>query len=121
MALFGLSPLFLSFVASSFFTDGAASLDLVQFLAFLAILTGIVHIIGASNLRVFNHHLPVVVPLQNDESDETTALLCPEGRNNGNGSSLELVRDPYFWVFFMLLAVTLGPVSTLKDLGIHES
>ncbi|KAJ7940748.1 MFS general substrate transporter [Mycena leptocephala] len=118
MALFGLSPLFLSFVASSFFTDGAASLDLVQFLAFLAILTGIVHIIGASNLRVFNNHLPVVVPLQNDESDETTALLCPEGRNNGNGSSLELVRDPYFWVFFMLLAVTLGPCEmVLSNVG----
>ncbi|KAJ6547450.1 major facilitator superfamily domain-containing protein [Mycena capillaripes] len=117
MALFGLSPLFLSFVASSFFTDGSdASLDLVRFLAFLAILTGVVHIIGASNLHVSNYHLPAMVPPRNDEeADETTALLRPEGRNNANGSLLDLVRDPYFWAFFVLLALTLGPCEMIMS------
>ncbi|KAF7338388.1 putative transporter MCH1 [Mycena venus] len=113
--LFGLSPLVLSFVASGFFTDRVdKSLDVVRFLAFLALLTGIVHIIGALNLRVPKNHLPpMIVQSPNEEMNETTALLRPESRFNADGSSLDLLRDPYFWIFFMLLVVILGPCEMI--------
>ncbi|KAJ7774706.1 MFS general substrate transporter, partial [Mycena metata] len=115
MALFGLSPLFLSFLASTLFTDGAdESLDLVRFLVFLTALTGVVHLIGALNLRAApNNHPPATVPLQDDEVDETTALLTDGSRKSRSGSSIDLVLDPYFWVFFLLLAVTLGPCEMI--------
>ncbi|KAJ7740720.1 MFS general substrate transporter [Mycena maculata] len=107
MALFGLSPLFLSFVASTFFTDGDdTSLNLVGFLAFLAILSAVVHIIGASNLRV---PIPITLPSQDEEADETSALLPKRTNRSASSSVLDLVRDPYFWVLFMLLFVTIGP------------
>ncbi|KAJ7470654.1 MFS general substrate transporter [Mycena latifolia] len=112
MALFGLSPLFLSFVASSFFTNGVDKpIDLVKFLVFLAILSGVVHIIGAMNLRVPNNPLPIVVP---SEADETTALL-QDTRSTESGSALDLLRDPYFWVLFVLLSVTLGPCEMIMS------
>ncbi|KAJ7046664.1 MFS general substrate transporter [Mycena alexandri] len=115
MALFGLSPLFLSFLASTFFTDSAdESFNLVQFLVFLTALTGVVHLIGALNLRAApNNHLPATVPVQDDEANETTALLTDGSRKNWSGSSIDLVLDPYFWVFFVLLAVTLGPCEMI--------
>ncbi len=51
MALFGLSPLFLSVLASSFFTDPVSGLDVTRYVAFIGILAGVVHVIGAINLR----------------------------------------------------------------------
>ncbi|KAJ7710025.1 major facilitator superfamily domain-containing protein [Mycena rosella] len=103
LALFGLSPLFLSYIASNSFTDDTdKSLNLINFLVFLTILSGGIHIIGALNLRVPSNHPPITLP---SEPDETTALLP----NNGRGSALNLVRDPYFWVLFTLLVLTLGP------------
>ncbi|KAF8212358.1 MFS general substrate transporter, partial [Mycena galopus ATCC 62051] len=109
--LFGLSPLVLSFVASTFFTsDADKSLDIVGFLTFIAILTGSVHIIGALALRV---PPTAAVHLQNEEANETTALLRPDGPNNTNNSSLDLIRDPYFWILFMLLAIILGPCEMI--------
>ncbi|KAJ7273598.1 major facilitator superfamily domain-containing protein [Mycena haematopus] len=112
--LFGLSPLVLSFVASTFFMDGVdKSLDVVKFLNFLAILTGVVHIIGALNLRVPANNHPAMMQSQNEAANEATALLHSDGRNQPNGSSLDLVRDPYFWIFFMVLAVMLGPCEMI--------
>ncbi|KAJ7489823.1 MFS general substrate transporter [Mycena galericulata] len=106
MALFGLSPLLLSSVASTWFTDGdGESLNLVRFLAFLGLLCGVVHIIGALNLRV---PLPITSAPRPEEADETAALL-PKSSNDCGRALFDLVRDPYFWVFCMLLVVTLGP------------
>lgn len=117
MALFGLSPLFLSFVASSCFNGGAdGTLNVVSFLAFLAISSGVVHIIGAVNLRVPNAHLPPILPARDEEADETTTLL-PDRENSPRGSLLDLLRDPYFWILFMLLVVILGPVSAFRMLN----
>ncbi|KAJ6596781.1 major facilitator superfamily domain-containing protein [Mycena vulgaris] len=110
MALFGLSPLFLSFIASSFFTN-SDDLNLVGFLVFLATLSGVVHIFGAMNLRIPSNPPPVIL---SSEVDETTVLL-PHSRNNGRGSSLDLVRDPYFWVLFTLLVLILGPCEMVMS------
>ncbi|KAJ6496568.1 MFS general substrate transporter [Mycena vitilis] len=115
MALFGLSPLFFSFVASSFFTAGAdSSLDPAQFLAFVAALTGAigaVHSITAY-LHISTNDSSSTIPICNGDADETTSLL-PSTRNRANGTSLDLVKDPYFLIFFMLLAVILGPCEMI--------
>ncbi|KAJ7156094.1 MFS general substrate transporter [Mycena crocata] len=109
MALFGLSPLLLSYFASTYFTSGAdTSLNLVGFLSFLAILTGVVHVIGSFSLRVPKEHPPTISVSQDAEARETTALLA-QRRNNPSDSALHLLRDPYFWVLFMLLIIILGP------------
>lgn len=108
-ALFGLSPVLISSVASTWFTEvDGSSLDLVRFLACLAIVAGGVHLIGASNLR----QVPSLRPAsQSEEADETTPLL-PTDRNRASRSVSDLIKDPYFLVLFMLLFATLGPVSS---------
>lgn len=118
MALFGLSPLLLSSIASTWFTDGDdASFNLARFLSFLAILSGVVHAIGALNLHV---PAPITLASLDEEADETTTLL-PERSTGPSRNSLDLVRDPYFWVLFMLLVVTLGPVGVFRSLpALHK-
>ncbi|KAJ6455693.1 MFS general substrate transporter [Mycena sanguinolenta] len=111
--LFGLSPLLLSSVASTFFTAGVdKSLDIVRFLNFLAILTGTVHIIGALNLRVPANNTAAIVHSEDEAANETTPLLRADGPS-ANGSTLDLVRDPYFWIFFVVLAIILGPCEMI--------
>jgi len=51
MALFGLSPLFLTTIATKWFTDDLATLDPVKYMSFLAALTGTVHLAGALALK----------------------------------------------------------------------
>ncbi|KAJ7219167.1 MFS general substrate transporter [Mycena pura] len=113
MALFGLSPLFLSFIASNFFAGrNDASLNVVGFLAFLAILTGVVHILGALNLCTPKDHPPIALSSQDEEASETTPLLS-ESRSSDPHSFLDLLREPSFWVLFLLLTVTLGPCEMI--------
>ncbi|KZP24743.1 MFS general substrate transporter [Athelia psychrophila] len=120
MALFGLSPLFLSFLASNFFTDPETGLNVTQFLKFLAVVTGGVYVIGAFNLRLPAIHrqgaLPVDDPEQESEPDERSALL-PSKPPNGialqatpiaGGSTLDLLRDYNFWIMFASIATVLG-------------
>lgn len=124
MAIFGLSPLVLSLIATSFFTESAThSLNAVHFLTFMAILTGVVHFLGAFNLgfRSYASHEHEHPPSSadetpitaEDEENENTALLPrkPNHSVSGTGSSLDLLRDPYFWVLGILLLITLGIVS----------
>ena len=43
MSIFGLSPLFLSLVASKLFTSSDQTLDIPGFFTFMAVFTGVVH------------------------------------------------------------------------------
>ncbi|KAJ6630679.1 MFS general substrate transporter [Mycena sp. CBHHK59/15] len=118
MALFGLSPLFLSFIAGFFSDSTNSSLDLVGFLAFLAILTGSVHLIGAINLRAPENHLPIpILFTQDQEADEAAPLLSSNRTVSGivNDSVLDIIQDPHFWIFFLLLIVTLGPCEMVMS------
>jgi hypothetical protein len=124
MSLFGLSPLFLSLLASNFFTDlESGSLNVILFLKFMAIFTGSIHVFGAFNLRT---PTPTSEPDNssiNDpevsDVDESTRLLPgkPNVRVNGEpadgygDSSLDLLRDCYFWILAVFLLFTLGAVS----------
>ena len=124
MALFGLSPLFLSILASTWFTDDTGTLDVTNFVAFMAVLAGVVHIIGAINLRTPK---PNAVLLQSEVRrerlsssgdrenasalDERTSLLRPSSLRPEQQSVLGLLKDPYFLLLGSLVLVTLGSVS----------
>ena len=130
MALFGLSPLFLSLLASMFFTTEANGLDVTRFVSFMAILAGVVHIIGAINLRT-----PTEVSVNRAEaedsrrdeennpagnSDERTPLIRNKSRPSVQVSITpveheqtvaELLKDPYFWMLGFCTLICLGSVS----------
>lgn len=126
MALFGLSPLFLSFIASTFFTDPDTGLNVTQFLKYHAIIAGSIHLIGAFNLRLSSvpaGEAPTTLgdPEQVSEPDERTALLPGKTPNEIavqvippalEGSTMDLLRDVNFWILFVSVAIVLGSVSS---------
>lgn len=132
MALFGLSPLFLSLIASTFFSSEEEGLDVTRFTTFMAILAGIVHIIGALNLRT--PALAKVEIVSQDESSEDeentpypdserTPLIAPKNRRNvqvtvipveHDQTVLDLLKDPHFWLLALIVLVGLGSVSMLE-------
>ena len=132
MALFGLSPLFLSVIASSYFTLEDGSIDVTGFVTFMAILTGVVHVIGALLLRTPQiAEVEATIPseiLDDEESlagpstDERSPLLAKNKKNDvqvqvtvvpveSKQTIIDLLRDPYFWLLAFLVLVCLGSVS----------
>jgi len=83
MALFGLSPLFLTPVGSSWFTNHYTGVfQVVRFTAYLAIVTGAVHLIGALTFSRAGLNSKVEHSASRDldyEPDETSRLLPCEG------------------------------------------
>ncbi|KII88648.1 hypothetical protein PLICRDRAFT_124849 [Plicaturopsis crispa FD-325 SS-3] len=129
MAIFGLSPLFLSLIASNFFSSPDTGLDVTSFLRFLAVTVGAVHVLGALTLTI--HDTPIALqdnPEEpngsesgDSESSERTPLIPGGKRSNKanvdvqivpvqdeEGSALDLVRDPYFWVLALVTLCILG-------------
>ncbi|KAF8478643.1 major facilitator superfamily domain-containing protein [Russula ochroleuca] len=133
MAFFGLSPLFLSLLASTYFTDPTTGLDVTRFLMFLAIASGIVHVIGAFTLRIPTSQCGVasqpdsVVSGRDEESsiDERQPLLPQKAPRSGGqavradeGSVLHLFRDPYFWsLAFIILIITGSCEMIISNIG----
>jgi hypothetical protein len=125
MALFGLSPLFLSVLASSFFTDPEKGLNVTRFLKFHAMMVGCIHLIGAITLRLpVREHKPLSPmcdPEHAAEPDERSALLPakpPSGvdipvQSDEHNSAMDLLRDRNFWTLFFITLVVLGSVSSL--------
>ncbi|THU92180.1 MFS general substrate transporter [Dendrothele bispora CBS 962.96] len=116
MALFGLSPLFLSSLASTFFTNSDSSLDIVSFLVFMTIFAGVSHLLGAVALDVpstpssEDHMRSSPAEDSEDVTDETTGLLQRQRCQNEpqNGSVLDLLRHLSFWILCLYLIMTLG-------------
>ncbi|KAF8838329.1 MFS general substrate transporter [Paxillus ammoniavirescens] len=131
MALFGLSPTFLSILASRYFTSPDNELDVTHFLQFLAILCGCVHLLGGLTLHVIpptsEDVATVAAPSDNpEEPDERTSLL--PNKTNGNGqievqvdvvpdvveepkakqSTLDVLKDRNFWALAFVVFVVLG-------------
>ncbi|KAG2157356.1 MFS general substrate transporter [Suillus clintonianus] len=126
ITLFGLSPMFISILASRFFSHPDEGLDVTRFLRFLALFCGAVHLFGAFTLHIIP--LPEDPPsavLEDPEGsvhvDEQTALL--QGKRNGaaevetrivaaspvkGGSAVDLAKDHYFWALAFVLFVILG-------------
>jgi len=122
---FGMSPLFLSLLATTFYTNADTGLDVAGFSAFLALLCGGVNLFGTLALHTPNLRATQQPPAESgletgSEPDETTSLLsgAPKGplvellavpvEEPKTGSMLDLLKDPYFCVLFVLLALILG-------------
>ncbi|KIY50968.1 MFS general substrate transporter [Fistulina hepatica ATCC 64428] len=118
MALFGLSPLVLSSIASTFFMDTSTdAVNVTHYMAFLAIFTGIIHALGSVILPSgpLVERAPVVTgDLAGSSPDETTRLLNePPDQIEGAPpsaahSTLDLLRELDFWVFLLIVAVNVG-------------
>ncbi|TFK42691.1 major facilitator superfamily domain-containing protein [Crucibulum laeve] len=115
LALFGLSPLFLSFIASTFFTDPTSGLLIVsQYMAFLAVMTGCVNIFGVFALKcipgVPNDKVshPPQVDAEAHLPEDTTPLLPPKSNKIVDSSSLGLLKDTNFWLLAIFCVITLG-------------
>ena len=104
--------------------DPSGNLDVTHFVAFMAILAGIVHIIGAINL-----HTPQACTAPAQEAvrseghnrsedrersptvNERTALLRPNNtRLEEQQTVRDLLGDPYFLLLGVLVLVALGSV-----------
>ncbi|KAF8969984.1 major facilitator superfamily domain-containing protein [Flammula alnicola] len=119
MALFGLSPLFYSVIATTFFMDPTTGLlNVVSFTAFLALTTGFVYIPGWLNLRRFPINStggiePNSSHVEGAIAAETTPLLASESTEHPSGRPLdptvgELLKKVDFWLLAIFCIFTLG-------------
>lgn len=126
ITLFGLSPMFISILASRFFSHPDEGLDVTHFLQFLAIFCGAVHLFGAFTLHIIPlPENPPSVVLEDPEGsvhvDEQTALLRGKRSRTAEietdvvvaspikgGSVVDLAKDHYFWALVFVLFVILG-------------
>jgi len=115
MALFGLSPLFLSSLASTFFANSSGSFEIMSFLRFMAVFAGFSHLMGAVVLDV-GKVTPPETRLQSLDitPDETTSLLQRQRSQcePSDSTVFALLRDPYLWVLCLYLIMTLGMVRS---------
>ncbi|KAH7889317.1 MFS general substrate transporter [Phlebopus sp. FC_14] len=123
MALFGLSPTFLSILASTYYSNPDTGLDVTRFLRFLAILCGCVHVIGAFTMRPIEE-LPEPIPTDAEEQAEVSerTSLLPNKTNatpDSQGapvadaeiktqSALDVLKDRHFWALAFVVFIILG-------------
>ncbi|KAH9934659.1 MFS general substrate transporter [Fomitopsis serialis] len=118
LAIFGLSPLFLSWIATEFFTPTDGVLDVTRFFTFMALLTGVVNFLGALILPgPAAADMPVAPtseatamahdPDEDAEAHEETSLLTSSVQSltgldalcadqPEHLSAMELLKNPYF-------------------------
>ncbi|KAG8217975.1 MFS general substrate transporter [Butyriboletus roseoflavus] len=133
MALFGLSPTFLSILASRYFSSPDGEIDITHFLQFLAILCGCVHLVGGFTMHIIpsdsiQESKSAVPAIDPEVSNERTALL--PNKTNGNDDEhdqgqvdvvpvadefsesknnvLDLISDRNFWALAFIVFVVLG-------------
>jgi hypothetical protein len=126
MALFGLSPLFLSVLATTFFIDPVTGLlNICDFMSFLALLTGLVHILGFFNLHGLKHSIDQaqIIPETVEENipQETSPLLAPTSQNHltiqaSDPSAMELLHRIDFWLLIIFCVLILGAVRIFLHL-----
>lgn len=135
-ALLGLSPTFLSVLASRYFSSPDGQLDVTHFLQFLAILSGCVHLVGGFTLHVIpsapEEVSKSIIPAGDPETpNERTALLSNKTNRNDHqddqvqvdvvpisdesleskNSTSDLLSDRNFWALAYIVFVVLGSVS----------
>ncbi|KAI0748276.1 MFS general substrate transporter [Daedaleopsis nitida] len=146
MSIFGLSPLFLSLVASSLFTAPGATLDVTSFFTFMAVATGTINFVSALIFRAnraFERGAgetavavpsdaetrgatpsPEEEPLLGSAEDCDTIPKDPVSvhivpvEEPQEGSTLDLFKDPYFWVLSFWVALVVGSAEmVVSNLG----
>lgn len=117
MALFGLSPLFLSFLASAFFTTPETGLDVSHYLTCLAILAGVVNFFGALTMGTPQ---TLAQKAQEDadteQPDEHTQLLPGKVSTatgdvvpvEEDGTVLDLLKDVHFGALIAVALLVCG-------------
>lgn len=119
MALFGLSPLFFSTIASKFFTNPATGiLNVASYTNFIALFNSIVYFAGF----VFLQHVPCAsdpahtTEAQHDSSipqdNENTPLIASSTRKLTDPTISELLRFHDFWLLGVFCVLILGLVRT---------
>lgn len=126
MALFGLSPLFFSTVATTFFMDKSSGvLDVPSFTTFLALLTSLVYGLGYINLRRFKW--PPDFTEETISPEETSPLLgvespslqdveqtCHRSSEQHFPNLSELLRKVDFWLIAFFCVFILGVVGVFS-------
>ncbi|PFH50680.1 hypothetical protein AMATHDRAFT_60672 [Amanita thiersii Skay4041] len=120
MSLFGLSPLFLSAIASRFFTDASGNLNAVYFMSFLAILSGSVHLFSSFPLKEAVN--PSSAASNANSTDENTPLLNHasdiEAPSFDSPKSSMLMTDLSFWLLGLFCFCTLGTAEmVISNIG----
>ncbi|KAI0306537.1 MFS general substrate transporter [Multifurca ochricompacta] len=124
MALFGLSPLFLSLLASRYFTDSSTGLSVTNFLIFLSLASGIIHLVGAFNLRLLKPEHEAESTSEITPTSDDTARLTDERQpllpnkisqldvrvmSVGESTSVvQLFKDSHFWFLAFIALIILG-------------
>ncbi|KAI9065126.1 MFS general substrate transporter [Trametes sanguinea] len=146
MSIFGLSPFFLSLVASRYFTPPGQTLDVANFFTFMAVLTGCAHVVST---LIFHTTSMPQESLTGSESPSTSALAgtsdsadaleeaeplladnsSPKPKDPAtvhvvpvqepqHGSTLDLLKDPYFWVLCVWMLLVVGSAEmVVSNLG----
>ncbi len=122
MALFGLSPLFLTSVASSWFTNRYTGVfQVVQFTAYLAVVTGAVHLMGALTFSRAGLNSKDESSPSRDldyKPDETSRLLPCEDRveyipelHAKTDTTVGFLKHGYLWLLVAFCICVFGAVS----------
>ena len=124
MALFSLSPLFLSAIATNFFIHPATGqLNIYHFMSFLALLTGFVHILGFINMQGLKQTIDrahtTSEAVEENNPQETSSLLASEPQSHltmqaSNPSTMELLRRIDFWLLAFICAFIIGAVRIFR-------
>ena len=126
MALFSLSPLFLSAIATNFFIHPATGqLNIYHFMSFLALLTGFVHILGFINMQGLKQTIDraqtTAEAVEENIPQETSPLLASESQSlltiqASNPSTMELLRRVDFWLLVLFCAFIIGAVRIFSSI-----
>ncbi|KAI6131925.1 MFS general substrate transporter [Pisolithus thermaeus] len=129
-ALFGLSPTFLSILATRYFTHPDAGLDVIHFLQFLALVCGCVHIIGGFTMHVLppaEECVDTDAEHRAELADERTSLLPKTSSGTlvevvpateedlRSQSALDVLKDFNFWVLLFVVSVILGSCEMIMS------
>lgn len=124
MALFSLSPLFLSAIATNFFIHPASGqLNISHFMSFLALLTGFVHILGFINMQGLKQTIyqaqSTSEAVEENISQETSPLLTSTSQRSlttqaSNPSTMELLRRIDFWLLAIFCVFIIGAVRVIR-------
>jgi len=120
MALFGLSPLFFSVIASTFFSDPATeALNVTHYTRFLAIFNSIAYVGGFFFLQQIPRNVNCVERTETQSDSVTQAvnedspLLAVSRIKPADPTISELLRLPEFWLLGIFGVLTLGLVRVL--------